>query len=97
MNSTRSFRWCCYLGATATVFVSFLFRSAPALTIDDFTAGPLEIVGANTTVEHTQTGLPTENVIGGSRFISFRSFGNSPSTLTIDNQAGTLTVGPGDC
>jgi hypothetical protein len=68
-----------------------------ALVIDDFSTGPFTIVGTNTTVDQTQSGLDPAHVVGGSRFISFRSFAVPPSALTLDDQAGTLHMSPGNC
>jgi hypothetical protein len=48
-------------------------------------------------VNQTQDGLDPNYVIGGSRFISFRSFAVPPSTLTVDDAADTLDVSPGGC
>ena len=88
------------VGCRWIVFLSVWIGAAGGLkarVIDDFNLGPYFLVGANATVNQTQTGLNPDHVLGGSRFISFRSFTIPPSTLTVAGAAGTLSVTPGGC
>lgn len=83
--------------AASAVALAVYVSPTEAVVIDDFSVGPLVILGANATVQQTQSGLDPVHVLGGNRSISYRSFSTPPTTLTIDSAAGTLNISPGNC
>lgn len=89
---------CVRLRSSAAVAIWLqLVAVLDARVIDDFQVGDYSLIGANATVNQTQSGLDPSHVVGGSRFVSFRSFAMPPSTLTIAGPTGTLDVSPGGC
>ena len=60
-------------------------NSAVAITIDDFTVGPITLTrDAATAVSASQTGLDMAHVFGGSRDLIVGESGNPGQSLTID-------------
>src|SRR5262245_51364670 len=95
---SRSSCQCSWGRSSASLVVWLGFVAAlHARVIDDFDTGPYTLVGANATVNQTQSDLVAQHVVGGNRFISFRSFAVPPSILTIAGPAGALEVSPGGC
>ena len=73
------------------VSIPLYANSAVAITIDDFTVGPITVTrDAATASSASQTGLDIAHVLGGSRDLIVGENGNPGQSLTIDTSLQQL-------
>jgi hypothetical protein len=81
-----------HIALLAALAISLAGRSLPAVTIDDFTAGPFALEAARFETESvTLTNLPTSSVLGGSRFVTLNGLGPTPESsvrVAVDDATG---------
>src|SRR5262245_54244715 len=80
-----------FLVVASISFFSALGSVAPAVTIDDFSVGQIEVSRTGTMAATAlQVGLDPDHVQGGSRDISVGEFGGVVQTLVVDTAASEL-------
>jgi hypothetical protein len=90
-------RYCTFVSATANTVVWLILASAAsAITIDDFSVGPIEVSRTGSVAATAvQSGLDPSHVLGGGRDITVGEFGTSGQTLIVDTALRELQFSPG--